>query len=89
MKPAFRLIGLVLFISFSTLAQEDELGVKGKIVDKYTRDIDKLAKSKKIQAAFESIKKQDARNRADLIMLTEIEAPPFMEEARAKVFANM
>ena len=51
MKPAFRLIGLVLFISFSTLAQEDELGVKAKIVDKYTRDIDKLAKSKKIQAA--------------------------------------
>jgi tripeptide aminopeptidase len=89
MKPAFRLIGLVLFVSFSALAQEDELGVKGKIVDKYTRDIDKLAKNKKIQAAFESIKKQDARNRKDLIMLTEIEAPPFMEEARAKVFANM
>ncbi|MDZ7647957.1 MAG: M20/M25/M40 family metallo-hydrolase [Cytophagales bacterium] len=89
MKPAFRLIGLVLFVSFSALAQEDELGVKGKIVDKYTRDIDKLAKNKKIQAAFESIKKQDARNRTDLIMLTEIEAPPFMEETRAKVFANM
>ncbi|MBK8291644.1 MAG: M20/M25/M40 family metallo-hydrolase [Flammeovirgaceae bacterium] len=89
MKTAFRLIGLVLFISFSTLAQEDELGVKGKIVDQYTRDIEKLAKNKKIQAAFESIKKQEARNRKDLIMLTEIEAPPFMEEVRAKVFANM
>ncbi len=89
MKSAFKLIGLVLFISFSSLAQEDELGVKGKIVDKYTREVDKLTKNKKIQAAFESIKKQDARNRKDLIMLTEIEAPPFMEEARAKVFANM
>jgi tripeptide aminopeptidase len=89
MKPAFRLIGLVLFVSFSALAQEDELGVKGKIVDQYTRDIEKLAKNKKIQAAFESIKKQEARNRKDLIMLTEIEAPPFMEEVRAKVFANM
>jgi tripeptide aminopeptidase len=89
MKTAFRVIGLVLFISFSTLAQEDELGVKGKIVDQYTRDIEKLAKNKKIQAAFESIKKQEARNRKDLIMLTEIEAPPFMEEVRAKVFANM
>lgn len=89
MKLALRLIGLVLFISISSHAQEDELGVKGKIVDKYTREIDKLAKNKKIQAAFESIKKQDARNRKDLITLTEIEAPPFMEEARAKVFANM
>ncbi len=89
MKPALRLIGLVLIISISSHAQEDELGVKGKIVDKYTREIDKLTKNKKIQAAFESIKKQDARNRKDLITLTEIEAPPFMEEARAKVFANM
>lgn len=89
MKPALRLIGLVLIISISSHAQEDELGVKGKIVDKYTREIDKLAKNKKIQEAFESIKKQDARNRKDLITLTEIEAPPFMEEARAKVFANM
>lgn len=89
MKSAFRLMGLVLFASFSALAQEDELGVKGKIVDKYTREIDKLAKNKKVQDAFESIKNQEARNRKDLIMLTEIEAPPFMEEVRAKAFADM
>ncbi|MBL7874702.1 MAG: M20/M25/M40 family metallo-hydrolase [Cyclobacteriaceae bacterium] len=89
MKSAFLLMGLVLFVRFSMQAQEDELGVKGKIVDKYTREIDKLAKNKKIQDAFESIKNQDARNRKDLIMLTEIEAPPFMEEVRAKVFADM
>ncbi len=89
MKQNLKLIFLILLTTFSTHAQEDELGVKGKIVDKYTTEIEKLAKNKKIQAAFESIKKQDVRNRKDLIMLTEIEAPPFMEEARAKVFANM
>jgi tripeptide aminopeptidase len=89
MKQNLTLICLILLTTFSTHAQEDELGVKGKIVDKYTNEIEKLSKNKKIQDAFESIKKQDARNRKDLIMLTEIEAPPFMEEARAKVFAAM
>ena len=79
----------LLLLQHSLCAQEDELGVKGKIVDQYTREIDKLVKNKKVQSAFQSIVNQNKRNREDLIMLTEIEAPPFMEEERAKVFARM
>lgn len=80
---------LLLVVSINAFSQEDELGVKGKIVDQYTREIEKLSKNKKVQVAFQSIANQNKRNREELIMLTEIEAPPFMEEARAKVFAKM
>src|SRR5689334_19050084 len=80
---------LLILLTFPSFSQEDELGVQGKIVDQYTHEIEKLVKNKKIQTAFQSIKNQNNHNREELIMLTEIEAPPFMEEARAKVFSKM
>ena len=42
-----------------------------------------------LQQAFESIIDEEQQNEADLIRLTEIPAPPFMEEERAKHFAAM
>lgn len=70
-------------------AQEDEGGRKGNVEASYTKEIDGLAKNKKVQAAFTSIYNQNARNRTELIMLTEIPAPPFMEEKRGIRYAAM
>jgi acetylornithine deacetylase/succinyl-diaminopimelate desuccinylase-like protein len=82
---------LLLFLSIGTLlhAQEDEAGKEGKISIQYLKEMDKLMKNKKIQTAFQSIVSQNDRNRKELIMLTEIEAPPFMETERAKKVASM
>jgi acetylornithine deacetylase/succinyl-diaminopimelate desuccinylase-like protein len=84
---------LLLSLCLSSLeevySQEDEAGIKGKIGDQYIKEIDKLGKNKKIQAGFQSIVAHDKQDREELIMLTEIEAPPFMEATRAARFATM
>jgi tripeptide aminopeptidase len=91
-----RLSAILCLLAFPVLApvskafsQEDEAGTLGKIAPEYTSQIDQLAKSKKIQVAFQSITAQNKRNREDLIMLTEIAAPPFMESKRAQRFKEM
>ncbi len=70
-------------------AQEDEAGRSGKVEASYLKETEKLAKNKQIQAAFQSIVSQNKRNREELIMLTEIPAPPFMETKRGERFAVM
>jgi tripeptide aminopeptidase len=70
-------------------AQEDEAGRSGKVEASYLKETEKLAKNKQIQAAFQSIVSQNKRNREELIMLTEIPAPPFMETKRGERFAAM
>ncbi|OIN56642.1 M20/M25/M40 family metallo-hydrolase [Arsenicibacter rosenii] len=87
---AIGLVSLCLTQLFTpALAQEDEGGRKGTVEASYTKEIDGLAKNKKVQAAFKSILDQNARNRDELIMLTEIPAPPFMEEKRGIRYAAM
>ena len=55
---------------------------------KYSKTIVRLAKSKKVQAAFNKIKELEPKTTKRHISLTEIEAPPFKEFKRAAVFAN-
>lgn len=91
-KPTLSLFGI--FVSFTllftiTYAQEDEAGKSGKVEASYLKETEKLAKNKQIQAAFQSIFAQNKRNREELIMLTEIPAPPFMETKRGERFAAM
>jgi acetylornithine deacetylase/succinyl-diaminopimelate desuccinylase-like protein len=91
-KSTLSLFGI--FVSFTlffttTYAQEDEAGRNGKVEANYLKETEQLAKNKQIQAAFQSIVAQNKRNREDLIMLTEIPAPPFMETKRGERFANM
>lgn len=57
--------------------------------ENYRAEIQALADTPLIKAAFESIEAQDAQNITDLIALTEIPAPPFKEQARAQYFAEM
>ena len=52
-------------------------------------DIAGLKAKPQLRQAFEFIINEEQQNEADLIRLTEIPAPPFMEEERAKHFAAM
>ena len=58
------------------------------IEKKHTKTIKRLVKNKKVKAAFEHIASLEAKTLERHITLTEIEAPPFKEEKRAKVFAE-
>ena len=58
------------------------------IEKKYTKTIKRLVKNKKVKAAFEYIVSLEAKTLERHITITEIEAPPFKEEKRAKVFAE-
>ena len=78
-----------LILSNNIYAQEEDAGRSGKVETQYMKEIDQLAKNKQIQVAFQSILAQNKRNREELIMLTEIPAPPFMEDKRAVRFALM
>ncbi|MBO0323603.1 M20/M25/M40 family metallo-hydrolase [Muricauda sp. CAU 1633] len=60
-----------------------------EIEKKYTKEIDKLAKAKKVQTAFSLITEQEEQTIKDLVTLTEVLAPPFGEDKRGKVFAQM
>ena len=60
-----------------------------EIQKKYTKEVARLAQKKQVKEAFAQIKAQMDETTADLITLTEVLAPPFMEEERGKVFAKM
>lgn len=86
------LIGLLtgfLLFAHNTRAQEEEAGRNAKASPQYIQEVDKLAKHKQVQKALQSIVAQNKRNRDELIMLTEIPAPPFKEEKRAARFATV
>ena len=75
-----------------TLLMINVLGLSAqdtKIEKSYTKEIDKLAKNKQIEAAFATIVALEPLSQSDLILLTEIEAPPFKEEKRAAQYKYM
>lgn len=74
-----------LFLSFcATIFAQDEV-----TIDKsHMKVTQKLLKNKKIQGAFDRIEALETLTVARHIELNEIEAPPFKEEKRAKVFAD-
>ncbi|NBB22925.1 M20/M25/M40 family metallo-hydrolase [Runella sp. CRIBMP] len=91
-KSTLRLLGL--FICFTIIfsavyAQEEDAGRSGKVEAAYLKEAEQLTKNKQIQKAFQSILTQNKRNRDELIMLTEIPAPPFLETKRGLRFASM
>lgn len=58
------------------------------IEKQYSKAIKQLVKNKKVHEAFQIIEGLEDKTRERLITLTEIEAPPFKETKRAKVFAQ-
>ena len=85
MKPIFMgLLWAVILFPKLTHAQGTP-----EIEKKYTKEIERLVKVKKVQSAFSLIKEQEDQTIRDLVTLTEILAPPFGEDKRGKVFAKM
>jgi tripeptide aminopeptidase len=56
---------------------------------KYQKEIDKLVKNKRIQQAFAIIDELEPLTYKNLVELTEISAPPFMEQNRAERYSDM
>ncbi len=68
------------------------VGSPGRAADiepEFREEIAKLAAQPKIERAFSIIEESDERALEDLITITEIPAPPFGEEKRAKAFKEM
>lgn len=91
-KHTLSLLGLFtcfMLIFSAVYAQEEDAGRSGKVEAAYLKEAEQLTKNKQIQKAFQSIFTQNKRNRDELIMLTEIPAPPFLETKRGERFAAM
>lgn len=73
----------LLFI-YDVLAQ-DPLQIDKKM----EKQLDKLMKDKTIKSAFAYIDALEAQTNADLIALTELAAPPFMEDKRAQAYQQL
>lgn len=80
---------LLLFFPCMLSAQSSSSEKEGPLKSTYEKDIKSLAKRKKVKQAFQTIIDLDPRTQEELIMLTEIPAPPFKEEKRAAKFAEM
>jgi acetylornithine deacetylase/succinyl-diaminopimelate desuccinylase-like protein len=74
---------MLLLISLNALGQE------ARIEKAYAKEIKKLSTEKQIEKAFAIIETLEEQSMKDLIMLTEIEAPPFKETRRAKKYKEM
>lgn len=81
----YKFLLFLILLSFTQLTSGQETPT---IEKQYIKAIEKLAKNKKVQKAFEYIKEMDATTMKRHIELTEIEAPPFKEEKRALVYAD-
>lgn len=84
MKTLFTLI-----FSFSILHSFAQTEINVKVENGYKKQVEKYTKNKKVQQAFSYIEQIDSETIDDLIELTEIPAPPFMEEQRGKRYAEM
>src|SRR5690606_40515905 len=58
-------------------------------VRRYCDEVERLATNPAVRRALDHIVATDAEALRDLITLTEIPAPPFMEEARGRKYAEM
>ena len=70
----------------NTPQEEDTSFVIDETID---NEINELSQNPKILEAFSYIQDEDPATISDLIMLTEIPAPPFKEEIRGKKYAEM
>ena len=81
------LLPFILFLISIIVFAQDEINVK--VNPPYQKQIKKIVNNKKVKQAFEIIDQIDEETINDLIELTEIPAPPFMEEKRAERFMEM
>ncbi len=93
-----KIIGGLWFFLFALSAcdtdspQEQENGNNNdepEIQDEYVSEMDQLSEHPRIQEAFEIIEDLEDQTIEDLITITEIPAPPFMEDERAEAWKEM
>ena len=80
----FLLLILSLAVFNFSFSQSENL----KVDDIYVKNIKKIANNNKVKKAFKYILDVEEKTNKNLIELTEIEAPPFKEEKRAKEFSE-
>ena len=79
----FTAILFLTFLSINLFAQKAE-------IDKaYTKEIKNLTLEKQLEKAFQVIDELEPQSQSDLVLLTEIEAPPFKETKRALKYKEM
>ena len=78
------LLLLTLTVCNFSFSQSENL----KVDDIYVKNIKKIANNDKVKKAFKYILDVEEKTNKNLIELTEIEAPPFKEEKRAKEFSE-
>jgi len=78
------LLLLTLTVYNFSFSQSENL----KVDDIYVKNIKKIANNDKVKKAFKYILDVEEKTNKNLIELTEIEAPPFKEEKRAKEFSE-
>ncbi len=86
-KSLFLLCGALLCVP-SALEAQGEVQGEAQEVD-YQEQMAALAANPAVVRAMRLVDERDARVMADLLQLTEIPAPPFMEEARGARFMEM
>jgi acetylornithine deacetylase/succinyl-diaminopimelate desuccinylase-like protein len=77
----------LLLFGFSFLASAQE--TDEQIAEKYHEEVKALSNHASIQNAFDYIEEIDPKTTEELIMLTEIPAPPFKEDKRAQKYSEM
>ena len=80
------LLSILLFACFYSQAQDDK---KVSVQAVYKSEIEAIAKDKRVQAAFKIIQDLEPQTMKNLVELTEIPAPPFMEQKRGERFMQM
>lgn len=89
-------IAILFVLSFTTIlaqAQDEEKESakpeKAVAAKKYTDEIQALSQNPNVKKALAMFPEREAWTRQNLITLTEIPAPPFMEEVRGRAYADM
>lgn len=89
MKKRFISLAILALLGSSSLyaqtARSERVGMQKQYVD----EIDKLARKKSVKNALKIIQELEPETRKEHILLTEIPAPPFKEEARGQKVAEM
>jgi acetylornithine deacetylase/succinyl-diaminopimelate desuccinylase-like protein len=87
MKSIGRLFAVMLLMNCNAFAAQDVTATE--VQSQYRAEIAAIRNNRNVQAAMEHIVAIEPQSRRDLIELTEIPAPPFGEENRARRFAEM
>ncbi|MGI9181532.1 MAG: M20/M25/M40 family metallo-hydrolase [Longimicrobiaceae bacterium] len=75
-------------VAAAPMGEEDEF-TPAEVEPRYIAEVQRIARRPEVERAFRVVEQLEERTTRDLIMLTEIAAPPFMEEERARKYLEM